>query len=624
MSRQSRQAEIDAMIAEMMSSEPTVKTHPKIKGEEAFAAPLHTTDGAVIVGTGHIDAAIGEDNDSVEDNDVLSESDEEADSIPPPPRADQSQQQDGHETAFYAPENIESAQQKSPEDIIDEFALERKVPISHQVDLGGHGRAVTCISLEPAGNRVVSGSLDYFLKFYDFGGMDSRHNAFRSVEPDDGHPVISISHSSSGDRFIVGTGSCQPRVFDRDGAEVIKFVRGDMYLRDLSNTKGHTMEVTCVCWHPIERNIIMTASLDGSLRLWDLQGEAAFGNLINKHVLKIRGATGQSRVGATSCCYTNDGNRMIAGAADGSIQMWMSRKVYSRPDVIIRPAHGDNVAVTCVAMSPTESHVLGSRGADGTIMLWDLRKPKTPYRKFIDIPNVYPTANLSFSPDGSLLVCGTSVSKRSSEEKSYLAFFETRLDAVVASEACLTVGMKAGSSVISVKWQPKTNQIFCSMSSGLTTVLYDPRMSVKGAVITAGRAPKRVKDPTDFAVTPEIYNPHALKMYKKNPVDDKRQKAELKKDPIRSKIPEKPIKGTNANNHSFFFTKYVMDGRGKSNSGIDTKEDPREALLKMDQKAKDEPIFFGSAYAANQPKVKLHDRTFEEETEEFNNKKRRL
>lgn len=52
------------------------------------------------------------------------------------------------------------------------------------------------------------------------------------------------------------------------------------------------------------------------------------------------------------------------------------------------------------------------------------------------------------------------------------------------------------------------------MSSGTTTVLYDPRMSVKGAVITAGRAPKRQKDPTDYAVTPEIMNPHALKMYK--------------------------------------------------------------------------------------------------------------
>lgn len=67
------------------------------------------------------------------------------------------------------------------------------------------------------------------------------------------------------------------------------------------------MEVTCVVWHPTERNIVMTCSLDGSLRIWDLLGEAAFGNLINRHVLKIRGATGQNRVGATACCFSNDG-----------------------------------------------------------------------------------------------------------------------------------------------------------------------------------------------------------------------------------------------------------------------------------------------------------------------------
>ena len=52
------------------------------------------------------------------------------------------------------------------------------------------------------------------------------------------------------------------------------------------------------------------------------------------------------------------------------------------------------------------------------------------------------------------------------------------------------------------------------MSNGITTVLYDPRFSTKGAVLTAGKAPKREKDPSDYAITPEIYNPHALRMYR--------------------------------------------------------------------------------------------------------------
>jgi WD40 repeat protein len=73
------------------------------------------------------------------------------------------------------------------------------------------------------------------------------------MEPQDGHPVWAISHSPNGDRFVVATSSAQPKVYDRDGHDIITFVKGDMYLRDLSNTKGHTMSVTCVQWHPVEK-----------------------------------------------------------------------------------------------------------------------------------------------------------------------------------------------------------------------------------------------------------------------------------------------------------------------------------------------------------------------------------
>ena len=41
-----------------------------------------------------------------------------------------------------------------------------------QIDLGGHKKGVSCISVEPAGNRVVTGSLDYGMQIFDYGGMD--------------------------------------------------------------------------------------------------------------------------------------------------------------------------------------------------------------------------------------------------------------------------------------------------------------------------------------------------------------------------------------------------------------------------------------------------------------------
>lgn len=175
------------------------------------------------------------------------------------------------------------------------------------MDLGGHEKAVTCLCIEPAGNRVVTGSFDYNMKMYDFGGMDSRHRAFRSIEPDCGHPVTCIANSPSGDRFVIATGTSHCIVYDREGTLVIKFSKGDMYLRDLSHTKGHTMEITGIQWHPTDKNLILTSSMDGSMRVWDLLGEAHFGNLMCTHVLKLKASTGQGRLGVTACAYSPNG-----------------------------------------------------------------------------------------------------------------------------------------------------------------------------------------------------------------------------------------------------------------------------------------------------------------------------
>lgn len=55
---------------------------------------------------------------------------------------------------------------------VESIAFSRKIPLSHQIDLSGDGKVCTSISFEPNGNRIVTGSFDYKIKIYDFGGMD--------------------------------------------------------------------------------------------------------------------------------------------------------------------------------------------------------------------------------------------------------------------------------------------------------------------------------------------------------------------------------------------------------------------------------------------------------------------
>ena len=161
-----------------------------------------------------------------------------------------------------------------------------------------------------------------------------------------------------------------------------------------------------------------------------------------------------------------------------------------------------------------------------------------------------------------------------------------------------------------------------STSAGNVKVFFDPRLSKKGALLTAGKAPKkREKEAEDQTIVGEIFYPNALPLFRTEMTDKKI--AREKKDPLRTKMPDKQLdKGPgNKPNMSFFFTKYVTEGLKINNSRA---EDPREALLKMDEKAKADPIFFGRAYDSSNPKNVLHTQTFEEEQEEFKKKQKRF
>ena len=60
-----------------------------------------------------------------------------------------------------------------------------------------------------------------------------------------------IGHA--GDAFLAVTGGSQIKVYDRDGVERGESAKGDMYIRDLRNTKGHVSPCTGGQWHPADR-----------------------------------------------------------------------------------------------------------------------------------------------------------------------------------------------------------------------------------------------------------------------------------------------------------------------------------------------------------------------------------
>ncbi|KAI3526545.1 hypothetical protein L1887_05802 [Cichorium endivia] len=482
--------------------------------------------------------------------------------------------------------------------------IKHRIPLSNEIVLKGHTKVVSALAIDHSGSRVLSGSYDYSIRMYDFQGMNARLESFRQLEPSEGHQVRSISWSPSADRFLCVTGSAQAKIFDRDGLTLGEFVKGDMYIRDLKNTKGHITGLTCGEWHPKTKETILTSSEDGSLRIWDVNDFNS-----QKQVIKPK-LTRHGRVPVNTCAWDREGKSIAGGIGDGSIQVWGIKPGWgSRPDIHVANAHSDEI--TGLKFS-SDGRTLLSRSFDGTLKVWDLRQMKTALKSFDDLPNQYPQTNVTFSPDEQLLLTGTSV-ERGSTTGGLLCLFDREKLELVSK-----VGISPTCSVVQCAWHPKLNQIFATTGdkhSGGTHVLYDPTLSTRGALVCVARAPRK-KSIDDFQADPVIHNPHALPLFRDQP-SRKRQREKILKDPLKSHKPEAPMNGPGFGGRvgvtkGSLLTQYLLKQGGMiKETWMD--EDPREAILKYADVAKKDPKFIAPAYAETQPNTVFAESDDEDE-----------
>lgn len=514
---------------------------------------------------------------------------------PPRPAAvNEEDDEDGDDGEMIGPPRPPPDGSDVEEDSDEEGEGRFRIPLSNEIILKGHTKVVSALAVDHSGSRVLSGSYDYSVHMYDFQGMNARLQSFRQLEPSEGHQVRTLSWSPSADRFLCVTGSAQAKIYDRDGLTLGEFVKGDMYIRDLKNTKGHITGLTCGEWHPKAKETILTSSEDGSLRIWDVNDFKS-----QKQVIKPKLAR-PGRVPVTTCAWDREGKSIAGGIGDGSIQIWNLKPGWgSRPDMHVEKGHSDDI--TGLKFS-SDGQILLSRSFDETLKVWDLRKMKDPLKVFEDLPNHYAQTNVAFSPDEQLFLTGTSV-ERESTTGGLLCFYDR-----AKLELVSRVGISPTCSVVQCNWHPKLNQIFATTGDkhqGGTHTLYDPTLSERGALVCVSRAPRK-KSVDDYQVKPMIHNPHALPLFRDQP-SRKRQREKILKDPLKSHKPEIPITGPGhggrvGSTKGSLLTQYLLKQGGLiKETWMD--EDPREAILKYADVAAKDPKFIAPAYAQTQPET---------------------
>ncbi|KAG8906218.1 hypothetical protein FRB99_007364 [Tulasnella sp. 403] len=496
-----------------------------------------------------------------------------------------------------------------PEFMDEDESPAEQFPTSHELLLQDHTKVVSALALDPSGARVISGSYDYDVKLWDFGGMGGgtgEAKPFKTWEPSGSYYIHDLKFSPAGDQFLVIPGTLQPKLYDRDGEELAEFIKGDMYIRDMRHTAGHVGEVTCCAWHPREANTFITSSSDSTIRIWDTEDKRK-----QKTVIVVKSKERGTRTKVTSCAFSYDG-KLIAGAClDGTLNLWATSSNFVRPSHTAENAHSKGTETGSVVFS-VDGRTILSRGSDEYARLWDIRSFKKPLHTSPRILTAYPETNAMFSPDEKYIITGAAAGRGENGVGSGGLLFLKRDGLEIEKR----VDFAPGESVVRVVWHSKINQILCGLSTGSIRLLYSPTNSINGAKLLLNKSRKKatIESFSSSLLQPHIITPHALPMFRddaERPTKRKRDKD--RDDPRKTKKPMPPISGPGRGGRvGASATQHVVQNLVRDST---RDEDPREALLKYADLAEKEPKFT-AAWRINQPKPVFQEVEEEEEEEE--------
>ncbi|CAE6449567.1 unnamed protein product [Rhizoctonia solani] len=322
--------------------------------------------------------------------------------------------------------------------------------------LQGHTSSVTCIVFSPDGSRMVSGSYDCCLRVWDtqsgdmiFGQLQGHTSAVswigfspkgtrmmssgawdnticvwdaqtqtNRLQPrkEMTYPITSAAVSSDAKRIAAGTKSGSVCVRDLLSGSIVVGPFGNHTSRVVSvgispngqlvgwgdcNSKvfvwdihsqvmvgsflGHHSEVNTVAFTPDNTRII--SSSDSLMHIHDVRS--------GKSILTLD----QKRPSLRQFGLSPDGTRIATGSADGSINVWDSKKGYK----VLGPLRGQSKPTISIAYSPDGTRIISASKAN-TMCAWDAQNGHLLVGPFGE-QDRSPTT-IAFSTDGTRIVSG--------------------------------------------------------------------------------------------------------------------------------------------------------------------------------------------------------------------------
>eukprot|EP00466_Bigelowiella_natans_P016201 jgi/Bigna1/54310/estExt_Genewise1Plus.C_310119 len=208
--------------------------------------------------------------------------------------------------------------------------------------LTGHSGPIYACKFGPDGKTMASGGQDKLLFLWTVEGKCDNTATLKGCDG----PILDLDWYRAGEFVLCASADKTGVVFDMETQEKIKRLR------------GHTSFVNSICSSRRGDPYVITASDDGSCKMWDL---------------RIRGATKTMKddkmtLPLLTCAFSDDSLQAFTGGIDEKIKVWDLRKENTVSYTL--DGHGD--CVTGLELSPDGRYLL-SNSMDNSLISWDVR-----------------------------------------------------------------------------------------------------------------------------------------------------------------------------------------------------------------------------------------------------------
>jgi WD40 repeat protein len=246
----------------------------------------------------------------------------------------------------------------------------------YRATLIGHTGEVNCVAIRPDGKRIVSASSDKSVRVWDTCSgkevaklMGHQFGVTSVVSLADNARALS---SSPGEKAL--------RLWELAAGKCLKIIFFD----------GHADYVNCSAANSAGTQAL-TGHRNGMVLQWDIET----GRLLRTY----RGHLSM----VTSVRFTPDGRYVISGSEDKTLKVWEVAG-----GACVGTLEGHLSSIGSVAISPDGSLIASTGFDDGTVRLWDRKLGVC--LQVIGSEDTLSPFSVSFSPDGSRLLVGTSFS----------------------------------------------------------------------------------------------------------------------------------------------------------------------------------------------------------------------